>query len=321
MILINPTQELILPCRQTMYMKGFLRVQIRRPDGRVRWDSGFFPNKILDAGRNNMASQTNWLIYCHVGTGATPPTAVETQLENFVVSTNTIHADSNSTQGSAPYYGWRRKTFRFAVGAGHGGENLSEAGIGWGAAGSTLVSRALILDPTTQLPTTVTPQADELLDVTYEMRYYPPLTDAINSVTLNGVDYTTTTRASIVTNDMWSKNIGMLITYYSAASGYWLAYDGNIGTITQAPSGNSQDPTTGNPYAVAYSNNSYARRIGDSVGTSDWVLGAGIRSLTLNTKAGAYQTQLAATVGGATVPKTTLHTMIFEWVINWAEYT
>jgi len=320
-MIICPRKEIILPSAGCHFlMQGFLRIQIRRPDGRVRWDSGFFPNKILNSGRNNMATQANWLDWCHVGTGSTPPTATDTQLQAFVCSTNTIVANSTSTQGSAPYFGYRRRTFRFAVGAGQGGQNLSEAGIGWNSTGSTLVSRALIIDPITQLPTSVTPLADELLDVTYELRYYPPLGDSSNSVTMNGVIYTTTTRAASVTDAIWSTYIGQAIGIESAAGSYWAAYDGNIGTITQFPSGTVAYLTQNNGYNLGYSNNSYQRKMGTSVGASEWNLGLGIRSARLLSKAGAYQTQFSSNPGGNRIPKTNVYTMVVEWVVSWSEY-
>jgi len=321
MIIINPKRELELPFSATFGMKGFLRLQCIRPDGRVRIDTGWFPNKILDNGRNNMSTQTTWLSHCHVGTGSTPPVAGDTQLENFVVATSTVTSNIDGTEGAAPYFGWRRKTFRYAVGAGHGGQNLSEAGVGWGAAGSTLISRALIIDPATQLPTTVTPLADELLDVTYELRYYPPLIDAINSVVMNGVTYDTTTRASLVTGDIWSDNIGTLIQKLSTGVTQWQVYDGLLGTLEQAPNGNAaniDDYTT--VYNRAYSNNSYERKIVAPCGSGGWNLGAGIRSAKVWTTAGAYQCQFDSNPGGSTIPKTSAFTMQLGFTISWTEY-
>lgn len=313
-------KPLTVACGQALTgLQGYMRVQIRRPDGRVRWDSGFFPNRILNNGRNNMATQANWLTNCHVGTGSTVPTSTDTQLEAFVVQTSTVVSNTDGTQGSAPYYGWRRKTFRFAQGAGHGGQNLSEAGIGWSTTGSVLISRALIIDPQTQQPTTVTPLTDEILDVTYELRYYPYLGDVLNSVTLAGVNYDTITRAASVTGNIWSDNIGVLAGYYSTSSTYWPAYDGLVGNITQFPSGNIAYADDGtNAYNIAYSNNSYERRIGITIGTSGWNLGAGIRCLALYTEMGAFQTQFSANPGGTSIPKNTNYTMQMEWVIRWA---
>lgn len=318
--IIIPKKKLLVPaghCQGGMH--GLFRVQILRPDGRVRWDSGFFNNKILTAGRNAMGTQTTWLTNCHLGTGSTAPTTSDTQLEVFVVNSSSVQSNTDSAQASPPYFGWRRKVFRFAVGAGHGGQNLSEVGIGWGSSGATLVSRALIIDPNTGAPTTVTPLSDELVDVTYEIRYYPQLNDVLNTVTLDGVVYDTTTRAALVNGTAWSDRIGNDITYSTTATTVWKAYDGNIGTVIQLPSGNSANlDDAGNVYAVAYSNNSYQRKVGTTCGSSGWNLGAGIRSLVCPTEAGYFQTQFAAQGGGGTIPKTTNQTMQMEWTVSWA---
>lgn len=319
-MIIQPRKEILIPIGLRFGMKGFMRAQVWRPDPvlhRARIDTGFFPNQILTAGRNVMNTQASWLGYCHVGTDSTPPTAGDTQLGGFVVSTSSVVSNTNGTEGSAPYFGWRRKTFRYAVGAGHGGQNLSEAGIGWGGSGSTLISRALIIDPITQIPTTITPLTDEILDITYELRYYPPLTDAINSVTLDGTDYDTTTRAANVTSAVWSDDIGVAIGVETGS--YWTAYDGNVGAITTGPSGSSA-AISGTPYNETYQNNSYEIVMTASCGPSGWNLGSGIRSILIGTKAGAYQTQFDSNPGGARIPKDTNYTMIIQWTLGWDEY-
>lgn len=323
-MIIIPKKEIVVPMGRTnIRMKGFLRFQVWRPDNvlnRCRIDTGFFPNTILTSGRNNMNTQANWLSWCHVGTAAVPaPSVTDTQLSGFVVSTNTVVATSDSTQPSAPYFGWKRKTFRFAQGAGHGGENLSEAGVGWGSSGSTLVSRALIVDPDTQVPTTVTPLADEILDVTYELRYYPPLVDDTDSITLNGVNYDTTLRAGEVTGDRWSKDIGTSIQDYSTSGSIFRAYDGVLGTLEQSPSGNFvSHEASGNIYTEAYVNNSHQVVLVCPVGPTGWNLGAGIRSNRIGTTAGYYQCQYSSNPGGNTIPKDNTLIMVMKWILSWA---
>lgn len=314
---------IIIPLR--FGMKGFMRVQVWRPDyilHRPRIDTGFFPNQILNNGRNNMNTQSSWLNYCRVGTDNTAPTALDTQLGNQKAYTNTVESNTTSTEGSAPYFGWRRKRFRFDVGAGHGGFNLSEAGIGWDTTGSTLISRALIIDPITQLPTTVTPLADEILDVTYELRYYPPLGDSTNSVTLNGVDYDTTTRAVAVTGSRWSDDIGTAIGQYSPNNAAWSAWDGALGDITDAsPDGTSAALDNDDQVNESYSANSYQIVMVANCGPTGWNLGAGIRCINIKTTAGEYQTSFSSNPGGSTIPKTTDYTMQMKWVLSWSEYT
>lgn len=322
MILINPRKELILPARLTVGMEGWYRIRSWRPDNvlhRARIDTGWFKNTILNNGRNNMASQANWLTHCHIGTSSIPPTQGDTTLGGFVVSTSTITEDTNSAQGSAPYFGWRRKTYRFNQGAGHGGQNLSEAGVGWSSTGSVLVSRALIVDPDTQLPTTVTPLEDEILDVTYEMRYYPPLSDVNNSVTLAGTNYDTVTRASLVTNSIWSAYIGTSIGERSPTADTWRVYDGVLGTLEQQPNGTWVGHDSGDMVNETYQNNSYQRVIQAPTGPTGWNIAGGFRSIYIETTAGAYQTQFSSNPGGNTVPKDATYTLHLEWTLSWTE--
>lgn len=321
MNLIQPSDELVIPVG-TVGMQGRMRLRCWRPDyelNRCRIDTGWFRNKLLTSGMNNMATQTSWLPYCHIGTNNTTPVASQTQLLGFIASSNTVVTTSYGAQGAAPYFGWKRKTYRFAVGAGQGNQNIQEAGIGWGASGSTLISRALVIDPITQLATSVTPLADEILDVLYELRYYPPLSDAINGVFLYDTSYNTTTRASGVTSNIWCQYIGDQIQKYTPASTY-RAYDGLLGTLEQQPSGNPADhDNLANIVNIGYVNNSYKRSISVPVSPAGWNLGAGIRSVWIYTTAGAFQTQFDSSPGGARIPKTTDYTMIMRWSVSWSE--
>lgn len=300
-------------------LQGYMRVQIRRPDLSIRWDSGWFPNKILDAGRNVFATENNFMDHCQVGTSSIAPLSTQTSLIGYVVGTNTVVSTTEGESGTEPYYGWKRTTFRFIQGAGHGGQNLSEAGVGWGLSGSTLTSRALIIDPQTQQPTTISPLVDEILDVTYELRYYSPTSDVTNSVTLNGVNYDTITRAANAASANWSDEIGLTIEANAPFTSSWKAYDGVLGTVTQAPNGNSSNLTATTEVSdVGYVNNSYQREMIVSCGISTWNLGSGIRSVYWQTTAGAFQTQFDSNPGGSTIPKTTNETMILRFVVSWA---
>jgi hypothetical protein len=321
MILIPKRQELVVPARLTLGMKGLQRLQlINKFSGKCRVDTGFIPNKLLDSGRNQMAQRGDWMNFAQLGTNSTPPSASDTGLLGRVAGTATINATSNGAQASAPYYGWKRKTFRFPVGAGQGGQNLSEGGVGWSASGASLVSRALLLDPLTGDPTTVTPLADELVDLTYELRYYPPAADANQTVTLNGVSYDVIHRASEVNNGtFWGSHIGEEIGNYSVSVGDWAAFDGDIGTVVQAPSGGSVACDNADQFDLTYQNNSYEVDMQCNTGTTGWNLGSGIRSIRIMTTAGNYQSQFNATSGGARIPKTTGFSMIMVWTLGWTE--
>lgn len=302
-------------------MRGFIRVQrIKALTGECVQDTGFFPNKILTSGRNVMGTQASWMTHCHVGTDSTPPIAGHTGLLGLIATTGTITTTTFGAQGSAPFYGWKRRTFRFAVGA--TAAILSEVGVGWGSGASQLVSRALIIDSLTGLPTSVTPQPDEILDVTYEMRYYPPLSDVEQEVTLFGTVYETVTRAAAVAaTASWAQDIGVKIGVDPGADDF-VAYDGVIGTIETYPSGLTANCDNSSQFNKAYSNNSYTIGMQCNTGPTGWVLGAGIRCLSIESTAGAYQTSFAAQSGGGRIPKLAdLYSMAMVWNITWFEGT
>jgi hypothetical protein len=151
------------------------------------------------------------------------------------------------------------------------------------------------------------------------MRYYPPLLDVTGTVTLNSVSYDYTIRASEVNIGEYGDLIGNAIGEYSPGAGAgvdWVAYDGSIGTILQAPSGTSYSGSS-DPSNDAYSNNSYQRRMTVSQDTTGWNVPGGIRSIRIKTTAGRFQMELAATSGGGTVPKDLNYTMIMVWIISW----
>jgi len=268
-----------------------------------------------------MGTEANWLTSCQVGTDGTEPSKNDTALLGYFAGSSTITTTTSGNSSSAPYYGWKRKTWRFAEGTVNA--NLSEAGVGWGTTGSTLVSRARILDPVSLNPTTITPLIDELLDVMYEMRYYPPLVDVIGpQVTLFGTVYNTITRAASVTGGLWSSFIGSKIGQYSPNGDWWVAYSDVLGTILTGPTGIFESCDNGNQYDSAYSANSYEMKVNCGTGATGWNVAGGIRSISISTTAGAYQTQFneVGTVDPlGKIPKDISLGMTMAWTLNWAE--
>lgn len=275
----------------------------------------WFHNRVLTSGRNEIGTNNNWLSTCQVGTDNTAPLTGQTSLLGLVADTSAIHSPAEGAQGTAPYYGWKRVTYRFT--AGETAANLNEVGVGWGASGATLFTRALIVD-LFGAPTTVTPLADEILDVTYEMRYYPPMVDTIGSIVLNAITYDTITRASSVNNSGYQAgHIGEVMGMNNSDGGGFYAYDGAIGTVLQNPNGTS-DQIVGTPLNLTYSNNSFQRDIQAPCQITGWNLGSGIRCISCPTTAGRYQTQFTANPGGGPVPKTASQSMSLTWRLSWA---
>ena len=261
---------------------GWFKIEAIRPDGTRRVLADWFPNLILNGGLDRMGGNNDHLNWCQVGSGSTAPVATQTALVNRIAGTGTLHANVNGAQASAPYYGWARRTYRFAQGVAAG--NLSEVGVGWATSGS-LFSRALILDGGGS-PTTITVLSDEALDVTYELRRYPGTVDLTGTVVLDGVTHNWVSRAAGVTDsyDWGSAGAMMLALAY--------AYNGDIGAVTElSPSGTSGSLSAA---ALAYSSGSYTRATTVSAGLNAANLVGGIRSIMIRAPAGSagrYQIQ------------------------------
>lgn len=293
-------------------VRGYFKLTAIRPDGRKRPLTGWFPNLITDVGLNRIGQGT-YLNACHVGTNNTTPAVGDTGLAGFVAGTSTIQASATGAQSTAPYYGYFTKTFRFAQGAAAG--NLAEVGIATARTngGSTIMfSRALILDELGD-PTTVTVLSDEVLDVTYQLRLYPPLTDVLQTITIEGSGYhDTVTRASQVTSSNWGAYLGAVATFNPNAPSNITVYNGAIGTILQAPSGSSAQA---NSYDLAYGNNNLYRDGGVSYGLNVANLSGGIRSARFTTSLGLYQTEF-----DPVIPKTSTKTLSLLFRVAWGRY-
>lgn len=292
-------------------LEGFYTMRVIRPDGSCRHESTF-SNLILTQGLNRLGTG-GFGGYVQVGSGSTAPLVTDTGMQSFVASTTSGILSEGGVQAAAPYYGWARRTYRFAEGVAAG--NLSEVGIGW-ALGSNLFSRALIKDSFGD-PTTITVLSDEILDVTYEIRLYAPTTDVTFDVDITGSGtHNCVLRSAAVTSGGWACD--NLFGVGAAYAFYCDPYNGSIGTITQNPSGSG---TTG-PSATfePYSNNSLKRVMSFvwDLGTAN--LAGGYKSLSFNSRGystlGQYQIELTPNIMKDETKRLTLN---FE--ISWARHT
>jgi hypothetical protein len=309
-----PRKEIIieLPTARPR-VRGYFKLDAIRPDGRVRPLVGWFPNLITDSGLNRIGT-ASYLTACHVGTNNTAPSNADTSLAGYVAGTTTRQAWSEGAQSSPPYYGWTRITYRFAVGVAAG--NLAEVGIASQLlnAGSVNFSRALILDEFGD-PTTVTVLGDEVLDVTYELRLYPPLVDVTGTFTISGSgDHDYTLRAASVTNSTaWASIIGNRASLAPYGSAHLFVTNGAIGAITSTPSGTSAGTGVINN---AYSNNSLTLTGYGTFGLNAGNLSGGISTVRYVTSLGAYQYDL-----DPIVDKTDTKTLVLTNRVSWGRYT
>lgn len=275
--------------------------------GSRRVAADWFDNLITNNGLNLFGSSATYLQYCQVGTGSTTPANGDSELASRVASTSTTLATSQGAQPSSPYFCWRQRTFRFAEGVAAG--NLAEVGVGPDAT-ANLFSRALILDNMGS-PTTITVLSDEVLDVTYELRVYPPETDWTGTVTLDSVVYDVVGRAAGVTsNTYWSiGSVGTVQTLFSS-----FAYNGAISGITGIPSGTTS--ATSSISTASYSPDSLYRDGTMNWGLSNGNLAGGITAVRAPFGVGTYQFSFSPAI-----PK--INTKVLALIVrhSWARKT
>lgn len=153
---------------------------LRDSHGNIKDRTNPFHNLVLDSGLDRMGSGA-WITGVAVGSSNEVPSPAQTSLGNVVAWSGTVQTSSSLTlqTTTAPYYWSWKITYRFAQGAAAG--NLSEIGVGWGQ--NNMWNRTLIKDLNGD-PTTITVLVDEILDVSVEVRIYPPMADSVGVVEL-----------------------------------------------------------------------------------------------------------------------------------------
>ena len=247
--------------------------------GKQRLLADWFPNLITDFGLNMKGAMSGTGIgnsvmsSFHVGSGTNTPLVSDTALQSPVATSTDQQSLVIGAAQDPPYFAWYRRTVRFDEGVAAG--NLSEVGVGSnsGATLSSLFSRALILDGNGD-PTTITVLSNEYLDVTYELRLYAPTSDFTATIADGADSYNVIVRpASVTTSDTaglassdsnWSPSNLVGRVEFSAAPSVASAYTGDIGSVTQIPSGSvigsgGSERFWGSVTNDPYSNNSLER--------------------------------------------------------------
>ena len=311
-------------------MKAFYKVEfVHSVTGVVRPCSDWTENVMLTSGMKEMSHRGDWFTACQVGIDSIDPDAGFTSMPGWVAGTtglNPLVQPTSGAQPDEPYYGWKQKTFRFPIGSISVATTINRVAVGWGIAQGedNLVSLAKIVD-VTGTPVAPNWQPDEYLDVTVEMRYYPPLIQVDSTVVLNSVTYDYSLKAMVTTSGAaWGSTIGSQIASYATTTSDWLAYDNNFGaTIEDTPTGNTALSDTTADYTNAPAG-VQSINFGMSVGPTAWNLATGLlfRSLGFKTTAGWYQIQFDSQASpGNGIPKTASFTMQVEFVMTWGQAT
>ena len=295
-------------------LEGRYRLTVR--DGKtlaVKRRTPWMKNIITDIGLNRIGSGLPFGSAIQVGSSNTPPVVGNTQLGTYIAGTTSVTNDASSAQSSAPYYSRRTRTWRFTAGQAAG--TIAEVGVGWTAATGNLFSRALVLDAN-GIPTTITVLSDEVLDITYELRVYPPTTDKVFQRTINGVLHDCVFRAREVTSpDRWVGNVSnVLFNGLTNANQSSFVFNGTLGPITGSPSGVSGPSDTSGSFA-AYVNLSMQRKITYAFGLNNGNVPGGVSCTTFTTNLGSYQMSFSPPIA-----KDNTKTMTLSAIISWGRY-
>lgn len=300
----NTKVEIPFTCK----VRGRYKMEAVKADGSRRLLADWFDNLVTNNGLDLIGSGGGFINFCLVGSGNTAPTNADTALVSFVAATGSP-SNSSTIQPSTPFFSTLTMVFRFAIGVATG--NLSEVGTGPNSSNSSLFSRALILDGGGS-PTTITVLSSEALDVTYQIQQYVPLTDVTGSVTVSGVSYAYTARASIATNG------GVWVLNPSDSGGFAdiQVFNGAIGAITAGPSGASASTIN----ATSQGSYSAGQKHIDSTfnfGLADGNVSGGIGAVQL--VAGRVRGTMGAYQVGFTpsLPKDGSHTMTLVFRHSW----
>jgi hypothetical protein len=267
----------------------------------------WFENIVTDIGKEIYGNSGGGLNYCHVGTGNTPETATDAQLDAFVAGV-ALNTWTPAAQATPPYFAHGTYKYRFSPNFGGGNVNLNEIGVSSTITNGNLTSRALTVD---SLGATKTVQvlSTEYLDCYYKRRNYPAHlveatgapTDDTGSIDVSGTPYGYTIRPMVVTlggsgggaSQGWATGLNLEFGtaegfgWNTPASGMAINESAALGAVTSVPSGSTSSiPSDGEG---AYTPNSYQRELYWVYGISNANFSVGIGGLVVKTTLGAYQ--------------------------------
>lgn len=177
-------------------LEGKYQIKILAADGSVRLLTDWFSNLITNSGLDRMAQNSDYLMYCLVGSSREATTVNDVSMPSVIART-TNATQSWSTGSEEPYYISVSTEYVFQdmyiVGS------ISEVGIGWNHTGTELFSHALITNKDGIVSPIKLIDGDTLV-VTYELRMYPSIEDKTGVVSILGIPYNWTVRSAGVTD-------------------------------------------------------------------------------------------------------------------------
>lgn len=315
-IIIARKRELILPGPK-VGLQGFFNVKlIDSRTGDVKRELNF-KNLIVNSGLDALGNFTNLLnlvAQARAGTGGTAPAVGDTALQ-VQVGTGTNRETFNVSSGPSFAYWQVQMQYTFLEANANG--NLAE--IGLFASGGTMWTRQLLKDGT-GTPTTITKTSAERLQVTYTMRLYSPTVDVTGNVTISGVVYAYTARASNI-NDTATWGSNPLVNFFAGGASASYGHETNVlGSTSGRPAGTEDGTTQDTSHSVtgSYTAGTFSREHTYFWDTNRANFGTGIGSITyggVNSIAPMFQVSF-----GTQIPKNALKQLTLVTNISWGRY-
>ena len=304
---------------------GEVKVIVKRADGTVRLDTGFFPNVITNLGLDAIGNNNDLFNYCAVGGGNSKPLNTNTKLDNSLQVGSPISSESkydyDPVRDTEFYKCSRTVGYRFT---GLDNKNISEVGLvsSNNPGQHSALTRTLIKNSNGD-PTVITVLSGEILELQYRLWQVFDVKDKDQVVTamIDGVEvpFNVKIRLAGVGGNLggsWS---------YAAVVGAHLTFQGNnyhqfgtgeLGEITGQNSGLT------NVYPglswEAYQPSTYKRKFYVNASITDAV--HPIRSFLFFTGLGAYQVRFGTVDGDLPIDKTNQDSLQLGFEMSWGRY-
>ena len=303
---------------------GEVKVIVKRADGTVRLDTGFFPNVITNLGLDVIGNDKDLFYYCAVGGGNSTPLNTNTKLDNPLAVGSPISSESkydyDPVRDTEFYKCSRTVGYRFE---GLDNKNISEVGLVGDHRPElhSTYTRTLIKNSAGE-PTVITVLSGEILELQYRLWQVFDVKDKDQVVTamIDGVEvpFNVKIRLAGVGGNLggsWS---------YAAVVGAHLTFRGNnshrfgtgeLGEITGQNSGLTSF------YGLsweAYQPSTYKRKFYVNASITEAV--HPIRSFLFFTGLGAYQVRFGTVDGDLPIDKTNQDILQLGFEMSWGRY-
>ena len=307
-------------------LHGEVKVIVKRADGTVRLDTGFFPNVITNLGLDAIGNDQNLFRFCAVGGGNSTPLNTNTKLDNFLRAGSQISSESkydyDPVRDTEFYKCSRTVGYRFT---GLDNKNISEVGLvsNDDPGQHSAYTRTLIKNSSGN-PTVITVLSGEILELQYRLWQVFDLKDKDQVVTamIDGVEVPVNVKIRLAgvggtqLGNTWS---------YAVAVGQGIAYNGGnyarfgtgeIGEITGDISGHTDDYIDKD--WEAYQPSTYKRKFYVNNSITDVVIP--IRSFLFYTRLGVYQVRFGTVGGDLPIDKTNQDILQLGFEMSWGRY-